>query len=851
MSRLQVVIDDLTILNFTGIFQYLPDPQFTLSNESKKAQQSGGATFTIRGQGFNNVGEITVDRVEKPCDVPEDTSAVCETPTKLANQSNSQTVYVRFDGVTLPVTIDYVDDPTFEKFPDVYEYDKESPIEIKGSNLLNGANPGDYSIQIGLDGNCIDVKITMQLITCLPPKSVPRTNHTDVNTVYVIVFVGRLKAYIGDLKYQEDVEILAIIVGVLAAALVTAIIVGISAVVLLRRKKKRVIKEFKMELMTREEMIRKASREEFADAQMNIRDIKSDLVTTRVPFCDYQTYVLHLLFPNQDIKSNPLLHDSEITDDKKTRINSAMEKFETLLSKKLFLKSLVQTFDRPNMLTMQEKAQFSSVLSISLLGNMRLYFELVHCLLVDLIRTSTKKNQKSLLRRLDSITMRLVVNWLQTGLYKQLKSHSGMQLFMLYKAVQTIIEMAPVDALTANSKNTIAEEKLLKMRIEHQTLTLQIDLNGNSDQHYPVKVLDCDTISQVKQKCCAQIYKNKPASEIPHNEELSLEWQEGRSGKLTLNDIDNTSDRNNGLVCLNTLKHYMVKDNCRMALMYKHIGEEDVYANSSGGRTESVTSENIQLLVSGSDEGEDTEMQKWHLETCSPNLPDDIKSNKETDFGDIFLNRLFHTKLLLSDYIDSTFEGLIDSQSLSIPIRYFLCMLDTFGNDYKIESDVLQAWKNECYAARVWAPFIAKPEIMFDVNVPGHVEPCLDILRQVFVESFTQTAHKVNKESPPQKLLFHKDIPRYRKLIAPFFVRVEQVNEQEFWSELEEISNTQKEELKFSRQATLHQLYNLFIGKYRSDIIDDFEDLEESKTLQFAHKLEEVIDLMEEFSSDS
>ncbi|CAC5384282.1 PLXNB [Mytilus coruscus] len=571
------------------------------------------------------------------------------------------------------------------------------------------------------------------------------------------------------------------------------------------------MKEFKMELMTREEMIRKASKEEFADAQMNIRDIKSDLVTTRVPFCDYQTFVLHL-FPNQDIQSNPLLHDSEITDDKKTGIQSAMEKLETLLLKKLFLKSLVQTLDRPNMLTMQEKAHFSSVLSISLLGNMRLFFELVHCLLVDLIRTSTKKNQKSLFRRLDSITMRLMVNWLQTGLYKQLKSHSGMQLFMLYKAVQTIIEMAPVDALTANSKNTIAEEKLLKMRIEHQTLTLQIDLNGNSDQHYPVKVLDCDTISQVKQKCCAQIYKNKPASEIPYNEELSLEWQEGRSGKLTLNDIDNTSDRNNGLICLNTLKHYMVRDNCKMVLMYKHIDEEDVYANSSGCRTESVTSEDIILLVSGSDGGEDTEKQKWHL----PNLPDDIKSNRESDFGDIFLNRLFHTKLLLTDYIDSTFEGLIDSQSLSIPIRYFLCMLDKFGNDYKID-----------YAARVWAPFIAKPDILFDVNLPGHVEPCLDILRQVFVESFTQTAHKVNKESPPQKLLFHKDIPRYRKLIAPFFVRVEPVNEQELWSELEEISN------------------------YKSEIIDDFEDMEESKDLQFAHKLEEVIDLMEEFSSDS
>lgn len=48
-----------------------------------------------------------------------------------------------------------------------------------------------------------------------------------------------------------------------------------------------------------------------------------------------------------------------------------------------------------------------------------------------------------------------------------------------------------------------------------------------------------------------------------------LEWQEGRAGKLTLNDIDNTSERNNGMVCLNTLKHYMVKDNSRMVLMYK------------------------------------------------------------------------------------------------------------------------------------------------------------------------------------------------------------------------------------------------------------------------------------------
>ncbi|XP_063418249.1 plexin-B2-like [Mytilus trossulus] len=616
MTRLEVVIDGLTVLSLNETFQYLPDPTFNLSNKARKAQQSGGATFTIHGEGFNNVGEITVERVVNPCDVPEDTSAVCETPPKLKNQSNSQTVYVHFDGVKIPVNLEYVDDPTFEKFQGVYKYDKESSIKIKGRNILNGARLENYRIHIGLDGRCLIADINMQFIICLPPNSVPRTNNTDFNMAHVIVTVGNIEAYIGDLHYKEDINTLVIIAGVLVAALITAIVIGVLAVVILRKQKKRAVKEFKIELMTREEMIRKASREEFADAQMNIKDIKSNLVTSRIPYFDYQTYVCHQLFPNEDKLSNPLTNGSEITDDRNTIIKSAMEKFEILLSNKLFLKSLVQTLDRPNMLTMQEKAQFSSVLSISLLGNMRLFFDLIHCLLVDMVRSSTKKQQKVLFRRFDSITLRLMVNWLQIAIYKELSPHSGLQLFMLYKAVQTITEMGPIDALTGNSKNTIAEEKLLKIRIEHQNLTLQIDLNGNSDQHFPVKVLNCDTISQVKQKCCAQVYKNKPASEIPQHDELFLEWQEGKAGKLTLNDIDNTSERNNGLICLNTLKHYMVKDNCRMALMYKPRGEQEICVNSQGKEIENATSETISLLLSNDGE-EDSKLQQWHLETFS------------------------------------------------------------------------------------------------------------------------------------------------------------------------------------------------------------------------------------------
>lgn len=54
-----------------------------------------------------------------------------------------------------------------------------------------------------------------------------------------------------------------------------------------------------------------------------------------------------------------------------------------------------------------------------------------------------------------------------------------------------------------------------------------------------------------------------------------------------------------------------------------------------------------------------------------------------------------YLQLLVADYIDSAFEGLVDQQSLSISIRYFLCMLDRLGKEYNIESEVLQSWKQE------------------------------------------------------------------------------------------------------------------------------------------------------------
>lgn len=60
---------------------------------------------------------------------------------------------------------------------------------------------------------------------------------------------------------------------------------------------------------------------------------------------------------------------------------------------------------------------------------------------------------------------------------------------------------------------------------------LEIDLNGNGNL-YTCEVLDCDTINQVKSKCLYQIYKNKPASEMPSTDEVDLGRQRAVQNNL-------------------------------------------------------------------------------------------------------------------------------------------------------------------------------------------------------------------------------------------------------------------------------------------------------------------------------
>lgn len=85
------------------------------------------------------------------------------------------------------------------------------------------------------------------------------------------------------------------------------------------------------------------------------------------------------------------------------------------------------------------------------------------------------------------------------------------------------------------------------------------------------RVLDCDTISQVKHKILDALYRHTPFSLRPAVYEVDLEWRQLRGGSVILSDEDATSKVINGWKKLNTLAHYGVKESAVMSLVPRKI----------------------------------------------------------------------------------------------------------------------------------------------------------------------------------------------------------------------------------------------------------------------------------------
>lgn len=101
---------------------------------------------------------------------------------------------------------------------------------------------------------------------------------------------------------------------------------------------------------------------------------------------------------------------------------------------------------------------------------------------------------------------------------------------MLFRAIKYQVDKGPVDAVTGKAKRTLNDSHLLREDVEFRPLTLMALVGpgtcgaaeSSEVQRMPARVLDTDTITQVKEKMLDQVYKGTPFSQRPSVHSLDL-----------------------------------------------------------------------------------------------------------------------------------------------------------------------------------------------------------------------------------------------------------------------------------------------------------------------------------------
>lgn len=119
------------------------------------------------------------------------------------------------------------------------------------------------------------------------------------------------------------------------------------------------------------------------------------------------------------------------------------------------------------------------------------------------------------------------------------------------------MEKGPVDTFTQEAKYSLSEEGLLRESMPNDYITVTcLVLQRELDEAYHAKVLDCDSITQVKAKILDAVYKNTAFTLRPTVHEVDLEWQCGQDAHVVLKDYDLTTKDEHGVKKINTMKHY-------------------------------------------------------------------------------------------------------------------------------------------------------------------------------------------------------------------------------------------------------------------------------------------------------
>lgn len=412
----------------------------------------------------------------------------------------------------------------------------------------------------------------------------------------------------------------------------------------------------------------------------------------------------------------------------------------------------------------------ASLIMVTLQSKMEYCTDILKTLLAELIEKCMegKSHPKLLLRRTESVAEKMLSAWFTFLLYKFLRECAGEPLFMLFRAVKQQVDKGPVDAITSEARYSLSEEKLIRQSIDFKPMTVYASISqqtvfvGGLDpntENVPVKVLDCDTISQVKEKALDTIYRATPYSQRPRKDDLDLEWRTGTSGRLILYDEDTTTKTEGEWKKRNTLNHYRVPDGACLNLVSKQssIYNLSIFSekNDKSHKYETLNlskfssaSPPLSRATSPLNHDHDQGVKVWHLVKHH-----DTDAQKEGERGnkmvsEIYLTRLLATKGTLQKFVDDLFETIFSTahrgSALPLAIKYMFDFLDDQALQHGIsDPEVVHTWKSNSLPLRFWVNLIKNPNFVFDIHKSNIVDSCLSVVAQTFMDSCSTSDHRL------------------------------------------------------------------------------------------------------------
>ncbi|XP_072858585.2 plexin-A4 [Pogona vitticeps] len=857
-------------------FKYVEDPTI-LRIEPEWSIVSGNTPITVWG--------TNLDLIQNPqirakyggkehinvCEVQNDTEMICQAPALAVDPNNQSDLTERPDefGFILDnvhallilnkTNFTYYPNPVFEAFnpSGILELKPGTPVILKGKNLIPPVAGGNvklnYTVLVG-EKPCVVTVSDVQLL-CESPNLTGRHK--------VMARVGGTEFSPGIVNISPDSPLsLPAIVGIAVAG--GLLIIFIVAVLIAYKRKSResdlTLKRLQMQMDNLESRVALECKEAFAELQTDIHELTSDLDGAGIPFLDYRTYTMRVLFPG--IEDHPVLRDLEVPGYRQERVEKGLKFFAQLINNKVFLLSFIRTLEFQRSFSMRDRGNVASLIMTVLQSKLEYATDVLKQLLADLIdkNLESKNHPKLLLRRTESVAEKMLTNWFTFLLYKFLKECAGEPLFSLFCAIKQQMEKGPIDAITGEARYSLSEDKLIRQQIDYKTLVLScVNPDNVNSPEIPVKLLNCDTITQVKEKILDAIFKNVPCSHRPKAADMDLEWRQASGARMILQDEDLTTKIENDWKRLNTLGHYQVQDGSVVALVSKQVTAYNAVNNSTVSRTSASKYENM-IRYTGSPDS---------LRSRAPMITPDLESGvkmwhlvknhehgdqKEGDRGskmvsEIYLTRLLATKGTLQKFVDDLFETIFSTahrgSALPLAIKYMFDFLDEQADKHNIhDPHVRHTWKSNCLPLRFWVNMIKNPQFVFDIHKNSITDACLSVVAQTFMDSCSTSEHRLGKDSPSNKLLYAKDIPSYKNWVERYYsdiAKMPAISDQDMNAYLAEQSRMHMNE--FNTMSALSEIYS-YVGKYSEEILGALDQDDQAGKQKLAYKLEQVITLM-------